>query len=179
MTTTSTATQPHPTPLSLVETKLRRSILRVLAKRSFCVLASTSDAGRSHAAGVIYQWVDGTLWIHSTRASRKVRNIASNPHVGVSIPYRRLPSGPPFTIHFQGAGEVLAMDDPRVVALLGDGKLDAISAHGALEMSDGCFVAIRPSGTIHSYGPAARTIDLVRDPLNHGFHSFRLGAEER
>ncbi len=173
-----TITNTHSTN-TRAEAKLRRSILKTMARRSFCILASTSAAGRAHSAGVIYQWVDGALWIHSTRGSRKVRNIASNRSVGVAIPYRRLPAGPPFTIHFQGVAEVTAMDAPEAVALIEAGRIDSISGHGALEMDDGCFVVIRPTGAIHSYGPAARVIDLVRDPLHHGFHSFELGEGER
>ena len=54
------------------------------------------------------------------------------------------------------------------------GALDAISGHGALDMADGCFIAIRPTGSIHSYGPGARMIDLIRDPLNSGAHRIDL-----
>ncbi len=41
-------------------------------------------------------------------------------------------------------------------------------------MPDGVFVKIEPTGKIHSYGPGARAIDLIRDPLNHGAASFQL-----
>lgn len=165
---TSSAASPTASPA------LRDKILRTIERKSFCTLATTSPAGRSHSAGVVYDAVDGTLWIHTMAGSRKARSIAANPEVGVCIPFRRLPVGPPFTIHFQATAEIAAMDDPEVRRLLDAGELGSISGHGALDMPDGCFVAIRPKGTIHSYGLGARTIDLIRDPLNTGARSFRL-----
>ena len=151
-----------------------RRILRTIAKRSFMTLATVSPAGRPHAAGVVYDTVGTSLWFHTMTASRKARNIAANPHVGVTIPFRRLPAGPPFTIHFQATAHLVAMDDPAVTALIDRGELKAVSGHGALEMADAAFVEVVPTGAIHSYGPGARTIDLIRDPLNHGAASFRL-----
>lgn len=152
----------------------RHKILKTIARRSFCVVASTSTAGRSHAAGVVYDHHDGALWFHARSDSRKVRNVAVNPWVGVNIPFRRLPFGPPYTIHFQARAEIVALDAPEVRAILADGGLKAISGHGALDMPDSCFVRIEPRGNIHSYGPGASIIDLARDPLNHGAASFRL-----
>lgn len=153
---------------------LRAKVLATMAKKSFCTVATTSPAGRSHSAGVVYDWVDGTLWVHASGSSRKARSIAANPHVGICIPFRRLPVGPPFTIHFQATAELVAMDDPRIRRLLDAGELGGIAGHGALDMPDGCFIAIRPTGRIHSYGPGARIIDLIRDPLNSGAASFEF-----
>lgn len=149
-------------------------ILRTIAKRSFMTLATVSPAGRPHSAGVVYSGVGTSLWFHTMTTSRKARNIAANPHVGVTIPFRRLPAGPPFTIHFQARAELVALDDPGVTALIDQGELKAISGHGALEMADAAFVEVVPTGAIHSYGPGARAIDLIRDPLNNGAASFRL-----
>ena len=85
----------------------RRRVTRIIRKRTFCTLATTSTAGFAHSAGVVYQWADAALWVHVMRASRKARNVAANPDVGVCIPFRRLPVGPPFTIHFQARGDVV------------------------------------------------------------------------
>lgn len=166
--------QTSPTPSLTASPELQAKILRTIDRKSFCTLATTSPAGRSHSAGVVYEAVDGTLWIHTLAGSRKARSIAANPEVGICIPFRRLPVGPPFTIHFQATARIVAMDAPEVRRLLDAGKLGSIAGHGALDMADGCFVAIRPKGTIHSYGLGVRTIDLIRDPLNTGARSFRL-----
>ncbi len=182
-TTTEVPTAIHTTSnsdrLVHADEKLQRKILATIEKKSFCTLATTSPAGRSHSAGVIYEYVDGQLWIHSLHTSRKARSIATNPHVGVTIPFRRLPAGPPFTIHFQAGAEIVDMDSPRARVLLEAGKLTSIAGHGALEMPEGCFLVLEPVGNVHSYGLGARTIDLIRDPLNNGFASFRLDEVER
>ena len=154
--------------------KTQRKVLATMAKRTFCTLATTSPAQRAHSAGVVYEWADDALWVHTVRTSRKGRNIEANPQVGVSIPFRRLPVGPPFTIHFQARATIMPMDAHEVQTLIADDRLQAIAGHGALDMTDGCFVKIVPHGAIHSYGPGARLIDLIRDPLNHGAASFRL-----
>ncbi len=173
---TTTITPPQPTAPDL---GLQAKVLKTIAKKSFCTLATTSPAGRSHVAGVVYEAVDGTLWVHSSKTGRKVRSIETNPHAGVCIPFRKLPMGPPYTIHFQATARIVEMDDPEVEALLSAGKLKSIAGHGALEMPDGCFIAVTPHGTVHSFGPGARTIDLIRDPINSGARSFRLEEAAR
>lgn len=149
-------------------------MLKIIDKRSFCIVATTSEAGRSHSAGVVYQAVAGDLWFHTMRSSRKARNIATSGYVGVSLAFRRLPAGPPFTIHYQAKAAVIDMDNPEVRRLIDGGKLDRICGHGALELEDGCFVKIERPRTIHSYGPGANVIALIRDPLNNGARTVRV-----
>ena len=154
------------------------AMLRIVAKRSFATLATTSVAGWSHAAGVVYQAVDGDLWIHTTGASRKARNVATTGTVGVGIAFRRLPVGPPFTIHYQASAELVAMDDPAALRLIDSGAIKRVSGHGALEMADGCFIRVARPRKLHSYGPGARIIDLIRDPLNNGAKSVSVPSIE-
>ncbi len=153
-------------------------VLRIINRRSFCTIATTSSADRPHTAGVLYAPADGALWIHAMSTSRKVRNIVANNAVAVCIPFRRLPMGPPYTLHFQGRAEVVAMDDPEASALLRSGKISKISGHGALDEPDGCFLRIRPTGAVHTYGPGARVIDLIRDPLHSGAGRVEAAAIE-
>lgn len=163
----------------LADPDLQGKILRTIAKKRFCTLATTSSAGFPHCAGVVYDTVDGQLWIHTERTSRKGRNIAANPRVGVCVVYRKLPVGPPFTIHFQATARIVEMDNPEAQTLLAAGELSGISGHGALDLPDGCFVCIEPTGAVHSFGPGATTLDLIRDPLTTGARSFRLEGDLR
>lgn len=149
-------------------------VIKTLAKKSFCTLATTSPAGNAHSAGVIYEWVDGSLWVHMVRTSRKARNIAASGDAGVCVPFRRLPVGPPFTIHFQADAELVEMDAPQVQEMIADGQLGSISGHGALDMPDGCFIRLTPRGTIHTFGLGVKTLDLIRDPIGSGGGSFTL-----
>lgn len=174
---TEQATHAQPTPDVDRDAKHERLLRRTITKKSFAVLASTSAAGRSHSAGVIYAEAEGDLWVHTMQASRKARNVADNPHVGICIVYRRLPVGPPYTIHFQATAHLVPLDDPEVARLTGAGHLKKITGHGELEMDGACFVRIRPRPTVHSFGTGVRTLDLIRDPINNGGRSVRLVGE--
>ena len=143
-------------------------IAKALGRLTFATLATVSPAGNPHSAGVIYVWADGSMWVHTMRTSRKGRNIEQQARIAVTVPYRRLPAGPPFTLHFQARAELVEMDDASVRPLLDGGKLKLIAGHSALDEPDGVFVRIAPTGRIHSYGPGARTIDLICDPLHSG-----------
>lgn len=159
----------HPTrtvPADLVRRALRR--------RSYAVLATVSPAGRPHAAGVLYTMVGDDLWLSTETTGRKGRNLAADPHVGVTVPVRRLPVGPPATVHFQGRADVLAVDDPEVLRLVGTGDLKAITSHGELELADGCFVRITPGATVHTYALGMSLWSVLRNPLaSAGRTSFR------
>ncbi|MGI9606403.1 MAG: pyridoxamine 5'-phosphate oxidase family protein [Acidimicrobiales bacterium] len=170
----STTATTHPPSSDFDAESHRRRLSKIIRKKSFCTLATTSPAGRAHSAGVVYDVADGNLWVHAERTSRKVRSISENPNVGVCIPFRRLPAGPPYTIHFQARATVVEMDDLEVRELLATGALAKISGHGALEMPEGCFVKVQPNHTVHSFGPGARPLDLIRDPLNAGARTVRF-----
>lgn len=161
---TNTQTQNKPFDLD----KHRDRLLKTIGKKSFCTMATTSEAGRSHSAGVVYVWTDGAMWIHASKASRKGRSVAVNPHVGICIPFRRMPVGPPYTIHFQGTAELVEMDAPEALALLDAGRLNKIAGHGALEMADAAFIKITPSGNAHSFGPGVKMLELIKNPLTSG-----------
>jgi len=149
------------------------AIRKILTKRSFCTLSTTSPQQRPHAAGVVYIWANNALWVHTLRSSRKGRNIAANDRVGICVAFRKLPVGPPFTIHFQASACLVDMQSSEALALVEAGELNAITE---LDMKDGCFVRITPRGTVHSFGPGARILDLIRNPLESGARSVPATA---
>lgn len=140
-------------------------VRRALARRSYAVLATVSPAGRPHAAGVLYTTVGDDLWVSTETTGRKGRNLRADPHVGVTVPVRRLPVGPPAAIHFQGRAEVLAVDDPEVRRLVETDDLRSITGHGELELPDGCFLRITPGPTIHTYALGLSLWSVMRNPL--------------
>ncbi|MDH3292930.1 MAG: pyridoxamine 5'-phosphate oxidase family protein [Acidimicrobiia bacterium] len=140
--------------------------LRYIDRRSYAVIASTSEAGRSHSAGVLYARSGPQLYFSTTRSTRKARNIAANPHVGVTIPVRRVPVGPPSAIMFQARAELVAPDDPALLERVATGDLKAITGHGELELPDGVFVRITLPRRLHTYGLGMSLLSLIRDPLN-------------
>jgi hypothetical protein len=133
-----------------------------------------SPAGHPHAAGVSYCAVDERLYVNTHRASRKARNVAADGRVGVVIPVRRLPVGPPFNVQFQGTAALLAQDDPEITALLARGELRGIVSHGELDEPDGCFMRIEPTRRIHTYGIGVSVIAVARDPLHNGPRSITV-----
>lgn len=140
-------------------------VARAIAKRSFATLASVSPAGRPHVAGVLYEAVADRLYISTLRSSRKARNVAANGQVGVCIPIRRLPIGPPSTVQFQAVADVLAVDDPVISGLVADGHLASITGHGELELADGCFLRIEVPPRLLTYGLGMPLRSLIKDPL--------------
>lgn len=139
--------------------------VRLIARRSFCTLATVSPAGRPHVAGVLYDLVGSELFVSITRSSRKARNIEANGHAAVCIPVRRLPVGPPSTIHFQASAELWDVSDPTIRGLAAAGKLRTITSHGELDLPDGCIVRIRIPDRLLTYGLGMSLLRFVRDPL--------------
>lgn len=163
-------------PTATLSTPTHEQVQAAITRRSFATLGTTSSAQRPHAAGVLYAEADGLLYVSTLRSSRKARNIEANPHVFVSIPVRRIPFGaPPSTIQFAATGEVLAVDDPDVVALAGAGKLKAITNHGELELPDGCVLRITPGRTIHTYGLGMSLRALAKNPFDAAARLTRQG----
>ncbi len=143
-------------------------VCRAFAKRSFATLATTSPAGRPHVAGVLYEMVESTLYISTLRTSRKARNIVTNPYVGVCVPIRRLPVGPPSTVQFQATARVLDVDDPEITSLVDGGKLKSVTSHGELDLADGCFLRIPIGERLLTYGLGMPLRKLIAVPLSGG-----------
>ena len=139
---------------------------RAIRRRSFGTLATTSPAGRPHAAGVLYAYAENALYVSTLRASRKARNVAANPAVFFCLPVRRLPVGPPSSVQFAADAAILDNDDPEVRRLAAAGRLKKITGHGELELAGGCFVRITPGATFHTYGIGMPLRRLIRDPLD-------------
>jgi general stress protein 26 len=148
-------------------------VRRAIARRSFCVLATSSARNRPHAVGILYAPLGLTLYLLAEEGSIKVRNVRENPNVGVSIPVRKYPVGPPMAVQFQGVAEVLPPDDPHIKELLDAGRLKRITGFGALEAPGACFLKVTPRRRIASYGLGVPLRRLLRD-LSAGARSVEL-----
>jgi hypothetical protein len=149
----------------MTEERQRKIIRRELRKRSFCVLATASAANRPLAVGVLYAAVDRTLYIATLGGSVKARNVRENPRVALSIPVRRVPFAPPFSIQFQGTAELRAPDDPELARLLAAGALERITSHGELDPPDACFIRVTPGPRVATYGLGVSLRAIIRDPI--------------
>jgi hypothetical protein len=170
MTTNSTTTIPIEAPheLTSLAHPTWTDVTARIAKRSFAVVGTTSPTGHAHVAGILYDEVDGDLFVSIDRGSRKGRNLAANPHVAVTVPIRRIPFGPPSNAMFQSEAVILDNSDPLVRRLAGDGRLSTITGHGELELDEGCIVRIAAPSVIHTYGLGISLLSLMREPLRGG-----------
>lgn len=141
-------------------------VQRLVARRSFATLATSSPRGVPHVAGVLYAAHGPQLYVSTLRESRKARNVAASGRAAVCVPVRRLPVGPPSSVQWQAHAEVLDLDDPELRRLAAAGELDAITGHGELELDGGCVLRLTPSGRLHTYGVGMSIPALVRDPLD-------------
>ncbi len=151
---------------------------RAIRRRSFAVLSTVSNAGFPHAAIVVYTAIGTTLYVSTSRSSRKARNIAADDRVALVVPVRRVPVGPPFAVQFQGRAALLAANDSEILPLFAAGQLRAITRHGELDEPDGCFVRIVPNRRVHTYGLGVSVLAVARDPLHVGAATTELGPPE-
>jgi len=150
-------------------------VRRAIARRSFCVLATTSAAGRPHAVGVLYAAAGTTLYLLVSEDSIKVRNVRENPRVAVCIPVRRWPFGPPMAVQFQATARVLTAQDPPVRELLAERRLKRITGLGAGDAPGTRFLQITPGRRVSTYGLGVPLRRLLRD-VSQGQRSVELPA---
>jgi len=176
-TTRSTDTTPTPTTTTAVppteltsaaDPALGPLVAKLVRRRSFAVLATTSSQGHPHAAGVLYQVAGSDLWISTMRSSRKARNVATGGKVALTIPVRRLPFGPPSSIQVQARADVVGLDDPELGRLAADSRLKKVTSHGELELPDGCFLRVALPARVPTYGIGMSLLAFLRNPLAAG-----------
>jgi len=143
---------------------MSEKVKRLIARGSFCTLATASSDGIPHVVGILYRFVDGHLYFATGDRTKKVRNIQKNPRVAVCIPVRQYPVGPPFSVQLQGTAAVLARNDAEILTLLEAGKLNKITRFGVLKEPDLCFLKVKPSRKVHTFGIGVPLLTLLRAP---------------
>jgi len=150
-------------------------VWQTIERRSFCTLATSSASNEPHVAGVLYAVADRVLYLTTQTHSKKGRNLRENGRVGVCIPVRRLPVGPPFCVQFRGTAELLSPHDPDLTILINAGRLKTITSHGELDDPDSWFVRLVPDRRISTYGIGVPLLTLLRDPI-HGSRTIDMSA---
>jgi nitroimidazol reductase NimA-like FMN-containing flavoprotein (pyridoxamine 5'-phosphate oxidase superfamily) len=167
--TTTTHALPAPHAVApAADADLGALVRKAVAKRHFATLATVSAGGRAHAAGVQYALADGALWISTDLESRKGRNVAEHPQVALTVPVRRIPVGPPSSVHVQARATVVALDDPELRRLAATGVLKAVTSHGELERDGGCMLRVELPRRVPVYGLGMSLLALLRAPLDAG-----------
>jgi general stress protein 26 len=147
---------------------LAKKVQKIIAGRSFCSLATATRDGKPHIVGIMYKFVNGHLYFATGTSTKKARNIKDNPNVAIHISVRRytVPVGPPDSLQFSGTAQILSREDPEIVSLLNAGKLKSITGFGVLKEPDLCFLKIKPSRTMHTYGIGVPLLQFLRDVAN-------------
>lgn len=134
---------------------------------SFGVLAFVNAEGEPRSAGVCYVVDNRALLVSSDRNAWKVRHIAANPHVSMTItlpkhvPFMPFIKVPAATITFHGEAEVLNVSDvdETVVKRLFRGlEFDRDV------MADTAIIRVVPRGEFVTYGIAMPMMQM-RKPL--------------
>lgn len=163
MRTTSRTTRPA-TP-----TTTTAQVWEALRDASFLVLAYVTPDGQPRSSGVVYQAIDGRLYVPTAPGSWKARHLAPSGPVAVTVPVRRggllalLAPIPPATISFHGTATVHPAGAPEVAAVLD--RLGALLPEERRGAS--ALIEIVPQDTFVTYGIGV-SLGELRDPAVAG-----------
>lgn len=142
-----------------------QQVWEALEKAIFGVLGFTNSKGESRTAGVVYVVDARSLLISTARDAWKVRHIAADPQVSMTvtlpkrIPFMPFIKIPPATITFSGDAEILRIDDieeEAVERLFHGLKLDRDL------IEDTRIIRVVPYGEFVTYG-IAMSVRQMRD----------------
>ena len=105
------------------QTLTNSQVWQELGKQIFAVLGMATANHEARTAGVVYIIDNHKLYISSRQSAWKVRHIAQNPHVSVTVPiHKRIPflpwiKIPAATITFSGTAQIRSLADLSPVIL--------------------------------------------------------------
>lgn len=130
-------------------------VWEVIEENIFSVIGMVTKSNEARTVGVNYVVSNGRLYIGSARTAWKVRHIAQNPHVSLTIPvHKSVPlmpwiKIPPAAITFRGEAEILAIEDapPGVLRMLYRDR-----AEDPEWIADLCLIEVTPVKDFLTYG---------------------------
>lgn len=126
-----------------------------LNKQLFTVLGMVTKNGEARTAGIVYVVDDGKLYISSKKQAWKVRHIAQNPHVSLTVPiHKRIPlmpwiKIPAATITFSGKASLAEYDAVSASVIQ---KLFRGMEFSTEEKADLRIIEVTPVGDFITYG---------------------------
>jgi nitroimidazol reductase NimA-like FMN-containing flavoprotein (pyridoxamine 5'-phosphate oxidase superfamily) len=143
-------------------------------KKTFGILSTIDQDGRSHSTGIIYAISPPgskfSLYILTDRTYKKVKNIQQNSSVSFVIPFphhllRFVPSS---CVQFQGRAEILPYEDSEAQEAFKIGKkMLAMNLKQAIKEDPGgeytVFIKIIPNQKIFCYGLGISLMQLQKD----------------
>ena len=137
----------------------------------FGVLAFVNRDGRPRTTGVCYTVEGRSLYVSTAKASWKVRHIAANPDMSMTVtlpkrvpfmPFIKIPAA---TVTFRGEAEILNVDDvdPSVFK-----RLPVGSERDPEVLKGLAVIRIIPRGEFVTYGIAMSILQMRKHEAAHG-----------
>ncbi len=134
-----------------------------IEKYLFGVLGMVTAQNEARTVGIVYVVRDRVLYIGSKRETWKVKHIAANPHVSMtvtipkSVPLMPWVKVPAATITFAGTARVLSAEEagPEVMGLLFRGMADAEDIR-----KNTAIIAVEPEGDFVTYGVGVSLMEM-------------------
>lgn len=141
-------------------------VWQAIDKEIFAVLGMVTAKNEARTVGVVYVVRDRKLYISSRKDAWKVRHVAANPHVSLTIPIaKRIPllpwiKIPAATITFGGTARVFDADEAS------PGLLRAVFRQMAEDeevVAGSCLIEVTPEKEFVTYGVGVSLMQM-RDP---------------
>ena len=130
-------------------------VWQAIEKELFAVVGMVTANQEARTVGVVYVLRDHKLYVATRKDTWKVRHIAANPHISVTIPIaKRIPvmpwvKIPAATITFSGSARILPAKDapPELLKAMFRGL-----AESEKMVADSCLIEITPVKEFVTYG---------------------------
>jgi len=134
-----------------------------LNKQLFAVLGVVTKNGEARTVGIVYIVQDGKLYISSKKQAWKVRHIAQNPHVSLTVPiHKRIPlmpwiKIPAATITFSGKANLSEYEtvSDEIIQKLFQGM-----EFSTEEKADLRIIEVTPDGDFITYGVGVSMMEM-------------------
>lgn len=150
----------------MVENLTSEQVWEAVEKELFAVLGMVTSKQEARTVGIVYTLRDHKLYITSGKRAWKVRHIAQNPSVSLTIPIaKRIPimpwvKIPAATITFSGRARVLELDEVPEVLLE---KLYRGMQVDPEVRDNSCIIEVTPEKDFITYGVGISLMEM-RDP---------------
>ena len=139
------------------------AVWQAISKNMFAVLGMVSAKQEARTAGIVYVVHERTLYVGSKKDAWKVKHIAQNPHVSLTVaipksvpllPWIKVPAA---TITFAGDARLLTADetDPAVIQALFRGMTGTDELRNNMTI-----IAITPVGHFVTYGVGVSLMEM-------------------
>ena len=144
----------------------KNQVWEEINKQLFGVLGMVTANGEARTVGIVYVEDDGKLYISSQKQAWKVRHIAQNSHVSLTVPiHKRIPflpwiKIPAATITFSGEARLLVYDEVSDSVIQ---KLFRGMEFSQEEQDNLSIIEVMPVGNFITYGVGV-SLSEMRDP---------------